>query len=413
MTEHSYTIWVGIDWATEAHQVCVLDAQRKVLAEVVVEHEGGAIAKFSDDLIALAGGTLTSIAVAIETPRGAIIETLIDRGIAVSAINPKQLDRFRDRHTVAGAKDDRRDAYVLADSLRTDMPCFRHVRTDDPAVVEMREVVRMHEDLTKEVTALGNRLREQLHRFFPQILELGSVYDNAWIWDLLERIPTPADVPHTQPAHVAAILKAHKIRRLDAARVLATLCSTPLYVAPGVVAASRRHIAMLVPRLRLAHTQRCQCVRDLEKLLDQLEAHSSDDDGKHEHRDARILRSWPGLGTLISATMLAEGSQLLAARDYQTLRAQCGTAPVTRQSGKKTAVSMRYACNPRLREAVYHWARNSLMRDPKSKFHYAALRAKGHSHGRALRGVADRLLKVLIAMLAHGSLYDAALRAAA
>jgi transposase len=412
MTEQEYTFWVGIDWATEAHQVCVIDGDRNVLAEVVVEHQGEAIAKFADDLIAKAGGAPASIAVAIETPRGAILETLMDRGIAVFAINPKQLDRFRDRHTVAGAKDDRRDAYVLAHSLRTDRPCFRRVRTDDPRVVEIRELVRMHEDLTKEVTALGNRLREQVHRFFPQVLALGSVYDDAWIWDLLELVPTPTDVPSLAQVSVDAILKAHKIRRLNASRVLDTLRATPLHVAPGVAAAARRHIAMLLPRLRLAHAQRRQCIRELDKLLDDLEELPSRDD-QGPHRDARILRSWPGLGTLISATMLAEGGQALAERDYQTLRAQCGTAPVTRQSGKKATVAMRYACNPRLREAIYHWARNSLLRDPKSKTHYAALRAKGHSHGRALRGVADRLLSVLVAMLTRGCLYDASLRAAA
>src|SRR5262249_47821743 len=97
MNEQSYTIWVGIDWATKAHQVCVLDAHRNVLAEVVVTHKGDAIAKFAEELIAIAGGSPTVIAVAIETPHGAILDTLMDRGIAVFAINPKQLDRFRDR----------------------------------------------------------------------------------------------------------------------------------------------------------------------------------------------------------------------------------------------------------------------------------------------------------------------------
>ncbi len=52
-------------------------------------------------------------------PRGAVIDALFERGFAVFAINPKQLDRCRDRYTAAGAKDDRRDAWVLADVLRT------------------------------------------------------------------------------------------------------------------------------------------------------------------------------------------------------------------------------------------------------------------------------------------------------
>src|ERR1019366_3941055 len=104
--------------------------------------------------------------------------------------------------------------------------------------------------------------------------------------------------------------------------------------------------------------------------------------------------------------MLSEASQAIAERDYHALRCYSGTAPVTRQSGKKKSVLMRRGCNERLRNALYHWARTSVVWDAKSKKSYAGMRARGHSHGRALRGMADRWLKVLISMLRHGTLYD-------
>lgn len=116
--DRKFLLWVGVDWGGESHQVCVLDAERKVLVELSVPHTGKAIAALAERLLALAEGDASRLAVAIETPRGSISETLLDRDVAVFSINPKQLDRFRDRHTVAGAKDDRRDAFVLADSLR-------------------------------------------------------------------------------------------------------------------------------------------------------------------------------------------------------------------------------------------------------------------------------------------------------
>ncbi len=116
--EEGYRVLVGIDWATQAHQACVLDKERRVLGERSFEHAGDAIAGFAAWLGELAGGEPGRVAVAIEVPRGAVVETFVERGFHVYAINPKQLDRFRDRHTVAGAKDDRRDAFVLADSLR-------------------------------------------------------------------------------------------------------------------------------------------------------------------------------------------------------------------------------------------------------------------------------------------------------
>ena len=104
--------------------------------------------------------------------------------------------------------------------------------------------------------------------------------------------------------------------------------------------------------------------------------------------------------------MLAEAAQPLASRDYHALRAYGGIAPVTRQSGKKRQVVMRYGCNLRLRIVLYHWARVSMQRDERTRQHYHRLRRSGHSHGRALRGVADRLLAVLIAMLNRQTSFD-------
>jgi transposase len=109
---------------------------------------------------------------------------------------------------------------------------------------------------------------------------------------------------------------------------------------------------------------------------------------------------------VISATMIAEGADPLAQRDYYGLRAYAGVAPVSRQSGKTKQVVMRQGCNQRLRNALYHWARTSIQNDDRAKEHYARLRCVGHGHGRALRGVADRLLAMLIAMLHSGQSYD-------
>jgi transposase len=105
--------------------------------------------------------------------------------------------------------------------------------------------------------------------------------------------------------------------------------------------------------------------------------------------------------------MLAEAADPLACRDYDRLRAHAGTAPVTIASGKRRVVSMRRACNRRLRWAAYHWARTSVQHDAPSTAYCKSLRARGHRHGRALRSVVDRWLRILIAMLRHNTLYDA------
>ena len=406
MVENEYRFYVGIDWASEAHQACVLDQARRVLAERSFAHAGDAVAAFAQWLGELAPDDPGQVAIAIEIPRGAVVETLVERGFHVYAINPKQLDRFRDRHSVAGAKDDRRDAFVLGDSLRTDRPCFRRVRLEDPLVIQLRELSRVDEDLKRESNQLANRLREQLHRFYAQALKLCPSADEPWLWALLELAPSPSIARRLRPQRVERLLREHRIRRLSAQDVLAALRAPALHVAPGVVEAASEHIALLLPRLRLVHTQRQRCGARLEALLDELQATPDDDHQQREHRDVEILRSLPGVGRVVAATVLAEASEALAERDYHALRAHAGIAPITKQSGKHRVVLMRYACNGRLRNALYHWARVAAMCDPPSQTYYTALRRRGHSYARALRGLGDRLLRVLIAMLNSGTLYD-------
>src|SRR4029077_9313536 len=130
--------FVGIDWASQSHQVCLVDARGECLGERAVAHGGLGIEELCDWLIARTGATPEVIGVAIEMTQGPVVEALLERGFCVYGINPKQLDRFRDRFTVAGAKDDRRDAHVLGDSLRTDRHCFRHLVTENGAVIERR-----------------------------------------------------------------------------------------------------------------------------------------------------------------------------------------------------------------------------------------------------------------------------------
>src|SRR6185503_8876948 len=113
-----------------------------------------------------------AVAVAIEVPHGPVVDSLIDRGFVVHAINPKQLDRLRDRFSVAGAKDDRRDAYVLGDGIRTDRRLFRRLHVADPRIVELRAWSRLTEELPEERVRLGNRVQQQLWRYYPQMQKI-------------------------------------------------------------------------------------------------------------------------------------------------------------------------------------------------------------------------------------------------
>jgi transposase len=397
--------FVGIDWGSEHHAVCVLDATGYRREERSVVHTADAVQACLDWILTYTGVTPPQIAVAIETPRGALIDACLARGMLVFAVNPKQLDRFRDRHTVAGAKDDRRDAWVLADSLRTDAAAFQPVRHEDPIVVQLRELSRAEDDLDAEFRRLANQLRSQLHRLVPEVLAMCPGADEPWVWALLAM--APAMQRRLTRARVDHLLRAHRIRRWRAADVVARLQAPAFPHAPGVAEAVEAQIRLILPRLEVVHAQRLACGRQLEQLLQQLRDRPRDADERGEHRDIAILESLPGVGRKVAVTMLAEAAGPLAHRDYDRLRAHMGTAPTTSASGKRRLVSMRRACNRKLRWAAYHWGRASVQHDAASAAYYRALRARGHRHGRALRSVVDRWLRILMAMLRHNTLYDA------
>jgi transposase len=407
MTEDVHWL-VGIDWATQKHQVCVLDVSGRVVGERQFSHEGAGLSELCSWVLEQTKAPPEQIAVAIETSHGPIVEVMLERGFQVYSINPKQLDRFRDRFTVAGAKDDSRDAHVLGDALRTDRRAFRRLKVEDPLVIELREWSRMLEDLKQERTRLSNRVRQQLWRYYPQALELAQDDVAAnWFIDLWEEVPTPAKAERVKKTKIAAILKANRIRRIDAAEVVRILRQKPLWVAPGTTQAACAHIRTLTERIRLINRQISEAHRQLDELCAKIEAQPEDSPGqKCEQRDVMILRSAPGIGRINLATLLAEAAEPLRRRDYQALRSLSGAAPVTIRSGKQWRVVRRYACNKRLQNAVYHWARVASRADPISRARYTALRSRGHSHGRALRGVADRLLYVTCTMLERQTPFD-------
>lgn len=397
----------GLDWGSQNHRACLVDQAGKVIGEHDVSHTGVGLGELCDWLLAKSGSEPARVAVAIETTHGPVVETLLERGFVVFAISPKQLDRFRDRFTVAGAKDDSRDARVLADSLRTDARAFRPLANSDPLLIELREWSRMVEDLQQERTRLANRVREQLWRYYPQMLRLGDDLASDWFLALWQLVPTPAKAVRAREGAIRRLLEAHRIRRFDAAEALRILRDKPLTVAPGTTEAARAHLRALAERIGLVNKQLRKARHQLDQLCAELEASAEDPSGQNcEQRDVAILRSLPGVGRIILATLLAEGSEPLGRRDYHVLRTLSGVAPVTRRSGKTCLVIRRLACNDRLRNALYHWARVASYRDPTSKERYAVLRQRGHSHGRALRTIGDRLLKLACTLLSRQVLFD-------
>ncbi len=227
----------------------------------------------------------------------------------------------------------------------------------DPIVIELREWSRITEDLGAERIRLTNRMREQLWRYFPAILELDSDLGAEWLLDLWEAVPMPDKANRIREASIAKLLKRNRICRFDAAHVLSVLRRRPVTVAKGTTEAVQAHITTLVARIRLLNRQIGNAHRRLDQLTAQL-ANSAEAELKQaKQHDVEGLASLLGVGRIVLAMLLAEAWDALQRRDYAALRSLTRVAPVTKRSGKSVIVVRRQACHLRLSNAVCHWAR--------------------------------------------------------
>ena len=401
--------FVGIDWGSESHQVCLMDRQGSVLGERAFRHGGAGLAELANWILDATGAQPHAVGMAIEIPHGPVVETMMERGFMVHSLNPKQLDRFRDRFSPAGAKDDRRDARTLGDALRTDHHAFRHLDPAAPEIIELREWTRIANDLTGDRTRLVNRARQQLWRYYPQLLKIENDLTKTWIRELWGLAPTPDKARRIRVKTIASLLKRHRVRRINAETVLERLHEPAVAVAPGTTEAAVAHVEVVFAQLTVVGQQLARAYHEMDRLvtaLSQTEASPEHQPETTAQRDVEILNSLPGVGRIVLATLLAEAHDPLLRRDYQALRCLSGVAPVTRRSGKSLIVVRRLAAHNRLQDAVHHWASVAVQHDAVSKTKYAALRSRSHGHARALRSVADRLLCVACAMLENQTMFN-------
>jgi transposase len=402
MSHPLYRVLAGVDLGQWQHQLCALHPSGEFWVERAFSHSTEGLTAAVDWLLNLAKHHTEAIAVAIEKPHGAVVETLLESGIAVFAINPKQVDRFRDRHSMSGAKDDRRDAFVLADALRTDGHRFQRLQLPPPEIIAMRGLLITREQLVKNHVALSSQIRDLLLRRWPHIVSLAPK-DKALDSFFCELLQLFLDAPKNQlltPRTIQELVKKHHIRRVKPQQILETLQKAPLRVAPATTKTTSTHLKLLLQQLLLVRQHRRDSDQHLERWFKQIQRTVP------PYTDAAILASLPGVGPYVLASVLSYAHEPVRLQNFQAFRSLGGIAPVTKQSGKRRQVLLRRACSQPLNNALYHWARIAVLRDTHSRQHYDQLRDKGHGHARALRGVMDRILTITIAMLRDRTLYD-------
>lgn len=401
---------VGIDWGRSRHEVCVLDPNLQILARRNFDHTSEQLNQLVPWLLQTTACSTQQLKVGIEVPNGPVVLNLQAYGLDVFSINPLQSNRFRDRRSPAGAKDDRRDAFVIARALATDDAAFRlaPVLTEDQHL--LHALVHERDELVKQKVKYSNQLQELLWSYFPAVLEAIKDVSQRWFLQLLQKAPTPDQACRLRLGSLRQLLKKHRIRRIDAPTLQQLLRQPPLLGTNLIAPAQAMKVQNLVQRFLLLLEQLETCDRQIQDAIEASANSASADDeasdnGSH-YSDTEILQSVPGLGINTLAALFSEAAPAVAQRNYEALRTLSGVAPVTKCSGRKRVVSQRRAVNRLLQKAVHHWAANACLRDARCKQKYQALRQRGKTHSQALRTVGDRLLNVVCAMLRNNTLYQ-------
>jgi transposase len=392
-------LFVGDDWAEEHHDIELMDHAGRALARAKLPEGVAGIAR----LHAMIGEHLgedeePTVVVGIETERGPWVQALIAAGYQVHAVNPLQAARYRERHSVSGAKSDTKDAHVLADMVRTDRHQLRPVAGDSAEVEAVKVLSRAHKTLIWERTRHLLRLRHALREFFPAALVAFDDLTAVDALDLLAAAPDPSAAAVLSLDTISAALKkARRHNRAAKAEAIAAALRTAHLGQPPVLAAAyavtvRAQVAILT----VLNTQ-------IAEMEEQVEANFS------KHPDADIYLSQPGLGAMLGARVLGEfGDAKERYTDGRARRNYAGTSPITRQSGKKKVVMARYVHNDRLLDALGRQAFCALRASPGARAYYDRIRTRGTGHHAALRQLGNRLVGILHGCLKTGTKYDEA-----
>ena len=389
--------YAGIDWADRHHDVVVVDAEGNRVAHLRVAHspEGlrtlvawlhshGEVAEQPEHLACL-----------VETTRGLLITTLLEAGLAIYPVDPGRLKALR---KPAGAKTDALDAYALARLGRSELRDLRRLVPDSELVRELKLLTRDQDGLIQQQTRLVNQLTACLKEAYPAALGLFSQLHQRSTLAFLAAFPTHEQAAAANVEGIAAVLlrAKHPTARATAARIVTHLQVPQLCADVATVRAKGRLTQALVAQLQLLLEQIADYDGAIAALFD-------------AHADHALFASLPRAGKRLAPRLLAEwGEDRARYTGAASVQALAGTCPVLFQSGQYSRARHRHACCKPLRQALHHFARESLQGDQAARAYYLRKRAEGKTHTAAVRAVANRWVRILYAMWSHRATYDPA-----
>jgi transposase len=369
----------GVDWAKDDYAVCLVDSDGEPVTRATLPYTKVGLCRLVDVL-----DRHGVDAVGIERPDGPVVDALLAAGRTVYVIPPSQVKALRRRYGSAGNKDDRFDAYVLADTVRTDRRRLTPLLRDSDATTALRKLCRARKDMVAHRIAVANQLRAHLATALPAAIDLFRDIDSAISRAFLTRFTTQDAVDWLSTKRLAAWLSSVSYSgRTDPAKLHAQISAAPRGATGGygqaLAGITHAYLAALAAVTAQIHTLTKQITQAL-----------------HTHPDKNVFIHLPKAGTVRAARLLAEiGDARGRFPTPDSLACLAGVAPSTRESGKARVVAFRWAVDKQLRDAVCDFAADSRHTNPWAANLYTRARARGHDHPHAVRILARAWIGII------------------
>lgn len=387
--QHSH--FAALDWASDHHDVLVLDRTGAVVAEFRFAHSAAGWAEFTEKLKPFPSTPFT-----LETSSGPAVDQLLQRGCVLYPLAPGAAARYRERKAPSGTKSDRHDTWSMADALRTDGHAWRVLRPQDEATALLRALCRDEIGLIEQRTQLVNQLQAALREYYPAALEAFGDWTVPTPWAFLQQFPTPVALQTAGKRKWEKFLHTHKLWRPQTRdERLAVFAAANALPASAAVVSAKSLLAVSLAKVLV--TLQAQIDEYRRRIVAAFRAHPDHD----------LFGGLPGAKDVLAPRLLAElGSVREEYPDADALMCQAGVSPVSYQSGKVERCRLRRACVKSLRATVHLWANASRATCDWAQAYYEQKREEGHSHASALRGLGKRWLKILWRLWQNRECYD-------
>jgi len=388
-------VYVGIDWADEHHDVHVTDDSGAALESFRIPHSYDGVEQMRKRL-SKSSGNPERILVAIESHQGLLIYSLLEFGYQVYPINPKSMDRYRDRYRMSSSKSDPKDAMVLANILRTDLHLYKPLPKETTADARLRRLTRAHKSLGQQKVKLTNQLTTQLKSYYPAALQVFCKLDQKITLAFLEHYPTPSKAQAASLEEMQKFFRKQGYTCPSKVPLVYEFLQQPSLIAPKELEEIHQNIVLsLLPVLRSLLIAIEKLAKEIIKEFRQNQAY-------------QIFSSLPA-GEITAARLNGElGSDGLRYPTREYLQTSAGTAPVTKRSGKTQIVLFRWQCNKHLRSAFQDLARESVNRCDWAREYFMRQIKLGNKTSRAYRALANRWAAIIWKMLQEGQPFSQA-----